>query len=80
MQEKHNYENDSQAIQADNREQMLNDIEINSNFSKKTYIFNLQKAIDEEKERRLELEKQIEEIKKLNSEISSQLGLKLSNN
>lgn len=43
--------------------------------SSKTYITHLEKQIKNEKEARVKLQKDIEEIKRLNSEISSKLGL-----
>lgn len=55
-------------------------IETYSRATNKTYISNLRKAIDEEKEKRLELEKQIEDLKRFNLEISSQLELKINSN
>lgn len=56
------------------------DIDANSRLSNKTYICNLRKAIDEEKEKRLELEKQIEDLRRLNQEISSHLELNTNQN
>ena len=41
----------------------------------KTYISTLEKQLNEEKKAREKLEREIEEIKKINSEISSKLGL-----
>ncbi len=41
----------------------------------KTYISTLEKQLNEEKRAREKLEKEIEDIKKINSEISSKLGL-----
>jgi len=41
----------------------------------KTYISTLERQLNEEKKAREKLEKEIEEIKKINSEISSKLGL-----
>jgi predicted RNase H-like nuclease (RuvC/YqgF family) len=46
-----------------------------SRLSNKTYIQHLQSELDEEKAARLKLEKELEELKKLSSEISSHLGL-----
>ena len=43
--------------------------------SSKTYISKLEKQLQSEKEARLKLEKEVEEIKKINAEISSKLGL-----
>lgn len=43
--------------------------------SSKTYITHLEKQIKDEKEARVKLQKDIEEIKRINSEISSKLGL-----
>ena len=62
------------------QQDLLEEVEIDSKASRRTYIHNLQKAIDEERVKRQELEKQIEELKKLNSEISSHLGLKKNEN
>jgi len=44
--------------------------------SNKTYISVLEKELREERDAREKLQSEIEEIKKLNSEISSKLGLK----
>lgn len=41
--------------------------------------YNLKRQIEEERNKRLELEKQIEDLKRFNQEISSQLGLKFGN-
>ena len=41
----------------------------------KTYISHLEKQLKDEKSAREKLEKEIEEIKRINSEISSKLGL-----
>jgi len=41
----------------------------------KTYISVLEKQLNEEKRAREKLEQEIEEIKRINSEISSKLGL-----
>lgn len=60
----------------DEHQALIENIELDSKISKRTYIHDLQKAINEEREKRLQLEKQIEELKKINSDISSQLGLK----
>lgn len=46
-----------------------------SRLSSKTYIQHLQSELDEEKQARLKLERELEELKKLSSEISSHLGL-----
>lgn len=46
-----------------------------SRLSNKTYIQHLQTELDEEKAARLKLERELEELKKLSSEISSHLGL-----
>jgi len=43
----------------------------------KTYIQNLEKQLNEEKEAREYLQKEIEQLKKINSEISSKLGLSI---
>ena len=42
----------------------------------KTYIQNLEKRLNEEKKAREDLEQEIEQLKKINSEISSKLGIK----
>lgn len=47
-----------------------------SGASSRTYVSKLEKELNHEKEARLRLQKEIEEIKKVNSEISSKLGLK----
>lgn len=41
----------------------------------KTYISHLEKQLKDEKYAREKLEKEVEEIRKINSEISSKLGL-----
>lgn len=43
--------------------------------SSKSYIFKLQKELDREKAERMKLESEIQELKKISSEISSRLGL-----
>jgi predicted nucleic acid-binding Zn-ribbon protein len=47
-----------------------------SRISNKTYIMHLKSELDEEKQARLKLERELEELRKLSSEISSHLGLK----
>ncbi len=47
-----------------------------SQFTSATYISKLEKALNEEVEARKKLETELEEIKKISSEISSHLGLK----
>lgn len=42
--------------------------------SGKTYISQLQKQLDEEKNARVKLEGELEELKKISSEITSQLS------
>lgn len=42
--------------------------------SGKTYISQLQKQLDEEKHARVKLEGELEELKKISSEITSQLS------
>lgn len=42
--------------------------------SGKTYISQLQKQLDEEKSARVKLEGELEELKKISSEITSQLS------
>jgi hypothetical protein len=44
--------------------------------SSKTYVSKLEKELKVEREARVQLQREIEEIKKVNSEISSKLGLK----
>ena len=46
-----------------------------SNATSKTYISKLEKQLEVEKQARLKLEKEVEEMKKINAEISSKLGL-----
>lgn len=46
-----------------------------SRISNKTYILHLKSELDEEKQARMKLEKELEELRKLSSEISSHLGL-----
>jgi hypothetical protein len=46
-----------------------------SNVTSKTYISKLEKQLEVEKLARLKLEQEVEEIKKINAEISSKLGL-----
>ena len=46
-----------------------------SNATSKTYISKLEKQLEVEKQARLKLEREVEEMKKLNAEISSKLGL-----
>lgn len=46
-----------------------------SNATSKTYISKLEKQLEVEKLARLKLEREVEEMKKLNAEISSKLGL-----
>lgn len=46
-----------------------------SRLSNKTYIMHLQTELEEEKNARLKLERELEELKKLSSEITSHLGL-----
>lgn len=43
----------------------------------KTYIANLEQRLNEEKEAREQLQEEIEKLKKINSEISSKLGLSI---
>lgn len=45
----------------------------------KTYISHLEKQLNEERIAREKLEKEIEEIKRINSEITSKLGLSTQN-
>ena len=46
-----------------------------SNATSKTYISKLEKQLDIERLARLKLEQEVEEMKKINAEISSKLGL-----
>jgi len=46
-----------------------------SKLTSKTYISKLEQQLNAEREARLRLEKEIEEMKKINAEISSKLGL-----
>lgn len=46
-----------------------------SSYTQKTYILSLENQLNEEKIARLVLESEIEEIKKINAEISSKLAL-----
>ena len=46
-----------------------------SRLSNKTYIMHLQQELDEEKQARMKLERELDELRKLSSEISSHLGL-----
>ena len=45
--------------------------------SRGSYASKLEKDIEAERDKRHELEKQVEELKKMNSEIGSMLGLKI---
>ena len=47
-----------------------------SRSSQRTYVSRLEKELNSEKEARVLLQKDIEELKRVNSEISSRLGLK----
>ena len=46
-----------------------------SQATSKTYIGKLEKQLEIEKQARLKLEQEVEEMKKINAEISSKLGL-----
>jgi len=46
-----------------------------STATSKTYISKLEKQLEVEKVARLKLEQEVEEMKKINAEISSKLGL-----
>ena len=46
-----------------------------SQATSKTYISKLEKQLEIEKQARLKLEQEVEEMKKINAEISSKLGL-----
>lgn len=47
-------------------------------FTGKTYADKLQQEIEEERNMRQELEKQIEELKKFNESITSKLGIQVN--
>jgi predicted RNase H-like nuclease (RuvC/YqgF family) len=47
--------------------------------SSKTYISHLERRLTEEKRARERLEQEIEKIRKINSEISSRLGIPITN-
>ena len=49
-----------------------------SNVTSKTYISKLEIQLEQEKQARLRLEKEVEEMKKINAEISSKLGISTS--
>ena len=51
-----------------------------SQLSNKTYVQHLQKQLEEEKQARLKLQRELEELRKLSSEITSHLGMKPANN
>lgn len=61
-----------QSVKEANVEVVMEPSEVQSRTS---YVSNLEKNIDEERLKRQALESQIEELKKINSEISSKLGL-----
>lgn len=46
-----------------------------SQVTSKTYINKLEKKLEAEKQARVRLEQEVEEMKKVNAEISSKLGL-----
>ena len=46
-----------------------------SNATSKTYISKLEKQLEQEKIARQKLEQEVEEMKRINAEISSKLGL-----
>ena len=48
-----------------------------SQATSKTYISKLEKQLEAEKQARLKLEQEVEEMKKINAEISSKLGLSI---
>jgi hypothetical protein len=48
---------------------------VRSKGSNKTYITKLESQLAQEREARLKLEKEVEEMKRINAEISSKLGL-----
>ena len=48
-----------------------------SKITGKSYAASLQREIKEEKLKRLELEKEIEELKKFNKSITTKLGLRI---
>ena len=49
--------------------------ELLSRISNKTYIYNLHKELEEEKKARMKLERDLEELKKISTEITSHLGM-----
>ena len=49
-----------------------------STLTSKTYITKLEAQLEQEKQARLRLEKEVEEMKKINAEISSKLGISTS--
>ena len=51
-----------------------------SNLTSKTYISKLERQLEAEKLARLKLEQEVEEMKKINAEISSKLGLSNASN
>lgn len=50
---------------------------VSSAKTSKTYIYSLEKQLNEEKNARENLEEEIEKLKKINSEISSKLGISI---
>jgi len=50
-------------------------MDVLSKISNKTYIHSLQQELDNEKKARIKLEKELEELRKISSEITSHLGL-----
>lgn len=49
-----------------------------SKATSKTYISKLEKQLESERQARLRLEQEVEEMKKINAEISSKLGISTS--
>jgi predicted RNase H-like nuclease (RuvC/YqgF family) len=51
-----------------------------SKFSNKSYIFSLHKELEDEKRARQKLEQELDELRKISSEITSHLGIKNEKN
>jgi hypothetical protein len=78
-------EEDREALAAEERDEVLSRAlgalsvaskqSKRSNVTSKTYISKLEKQLEVEKVARLKLEQEVEEMKKINAEISSKLGL-----
>ena len=52
----------------------LGDYEADETGSKRSYILSLREELNQEREARKRLEEQIEDLKRISSELSSQLG------